>query len=281
MTRRNRTFLVVGLSLVLATLASYAVYRAIEQRPVREVEVATVHAVVAAGPLPVGTLLESSQVRLVPWPAASPVAGGFTRLDEVVGRGLIAAVVQNEPITESKLAPREAGAGLAPTIPPGMRAIAVRVNDVISVAGFTAPGTRVDVVVTVRPDRESVSRVVVGNVQVLTAGTRMDQETARSGQPVAATVVTLLVTPEDAERIALAQSEGEIVLALRNPMDVAVVETRGVRMSGLLAPPSPPPVRRVVQGQPRMVPPPPPPAPPPPYTVETIRAAERTQEIVK
>jgi pilus assembly protein CpaB len=281
MNRRNRTLIVVALAVVLATLASYGVYRAIQQIPVREVPIATNFAVVAKDMLPVGTLIDSQQVTLVPWPADAPVAGGFSKIEDVTGRGLISSVVQNEPITESKLAPREAGGGLPPSIPQGMRAMSVKVNDVIGVSGFTLPGTRVDVVVTVRPDDESISRVVVSNVQVLASGTRFDQDAARNGQAVQAAVVTLLVTPEDSERIALAQNEGQIMLALRNPMDVERVETRGVRMSSLLAAPSPEPVRRVVQGRPRMVAPPPPPPPPPPYTVEAIRGAERTQVIVK
>jgi pilus assembly protein CpaB len=280
MNRQNRTILVVALALVMASAASYAVYRAIQQIPVREVPIATNFAVVAKERLPVGTLLQAHQVTLVAWPAEAPVAGGFSTIDEVVGRGLISEVVQNEPITTTKLAPREAGGGLPPSIPQGMRAMSVRVNDVIGVAGFAVPGTRVDVIVTVRPDRESISRVVVSNVQVLTSGTRFDQETARTGEAMPAPVVTLLVTPQDAERIALAENEGTIMLALRNPMDVEAVETRGVRMSGLLAAPDPAPVRTVVQGRPRVVTPPPPPAPPP-YTVETIRGATRSQVVVE
>ena len=280
MNRRNRTLVVITLAVVLASLASFAVYRAIQRIPVREVQVATSFAVVAKERLPVGTLVEARHVNLVAWPESAPVAGGFATVEEVVGRGLISEVVQNEPVTETKLAPREAGGGLPPSIPAGMRAMSVRVNDVIGVAGFAVPGTRVDVIVTVKPDGESVSRVVVSNVQVLTSGTKYDPESARTGEAMKAPVVTLLVTPQDAERIALAGSTGEIMLVLRNPMDVEMVETRGARMSGLLGPPAPAPVRTVVQGRPRVAAPPPPPPPPPPYTVETIRGAQRTQVVV-
>jgi pilus assembly protein CpaB len=281
MNRQTRTLVVMALAVVLAAVASYAVYRAIQQIPVREVPIATHFTVVAKERLPVGSLVEARHVELVPWPESNPVAGGFRTVEEVVGRGLISEVVQNEPLTETKLASREAGAGLPPSIPPGMRAMSVRVNDVIGVAGFAVPGTRVDVIVTVKPNEESVSRVVVSNVQVLTAGTKFDPESARTGEAVRAPVVTLLVTPQDAERIALAQNEGEIMLALRNPMDVETVETRGVRMSGLLAAPDAAPVRTVVQGRPRVAAPPPPPPPPPPYTVETIRGAQRSQVVVE
>src|SRR6188768_3250861 len=98
MNRRNRALLVVGLALVLASLASYAVYRAIQTIPVREVQVATVFAVVARDPLPVGSLISAQQVQLVPWPEANPVQGGFAKVEDVVWRGLVTAVMPNEPI---------------------------------------------------------------------------------------------------------------------------------------------------------------------------------------
>jgi pilus assembly protein CpaB len=271
---------------LLASLASFGVYRAIQRIPVREVEIATRYMVVASpakeASIPVGTILTREQVALIPWPSASPIPGGFSSVDEVVGRGLIAPVLQNEPITESKLAPREAGGGLPPTIPAGMRAMAVRVNDVIGVAGFALPSTRVDVIVTVTGQQgQTQSRVVLNNIQVLTAGTNFDQEKSREGQAMPSRVVTLLVTPRDAERLALAQSEGAIVLALRNPLDTEEVETNGARLAALLGAPDAPPQRAVVQGRPRMVQPPPPPPPPKPYTVESIRGARRAEETLK
>jgi pilus assembly protein CpaB len=280
MNRQTRALVVVGLAIVLASLASYGAYRAIQQLPVREVSVATTFAVVARDPLGVGTVITAPQVQLVPWPESAPVQGGFATIEEVVGRGLIAAVVPNEPITESKLAPREAGGGLPPLITPGMRAMSVKVNDVIAVAGFAAQGNRVDVLVTMRAGQASMSRGVVSNVQILSAGTQIDQQKAREGQAVPAAVVTLLVTPQDAEKIALAQNDGQIMLALRNPLDVEPTKTAGIRVSALLASPNPAPVTRVVQGRPRVEAPPPPPPPPPPYTV-VIRGAKRTREAVK
>ncbi len=282
MNRSRRTLLVLGVSLLVATAASFMVYRAVQRIPVREVEVRSYHVAVAARSLPVGTMLTASDVKLVPWPASSPVAGGYSSVEEVVNRGLIAPVVENEPLTATKVAVPEAGAGLPPTITAGMRAISVKVNEVIGVAGFVVPGTRVDVVVTLSSGQrnESQSRVVVSNVQVLTAGTKFDQEQARDGKPVPSTVVTLLVTPEDAERIALASAEGSIMLTLRNPLDTRPTETKGTRMAALMGAPDPPPVTKVVQGLRRAEPPPPPPAPSV-YSVETIRAAKRTNEVVK
>ena len=281
MNRRNRTLLVLLVAVVVASAASFAVYRAISRIPVREVEVATTFVAVAAEDLPMGTMLTKEQVKLVGWPAANPIQGGFASPDPLVGRGLIQAVKANEPLTESKLAAVGAGAGLPPSIPAGMRAVSVKVNEVIGVAGFTVPGTRVDVLVTLSKGEQSVARAVVSNVQVLTAGTRYDQQQARDGQPIPTTVVTLMVTPEDAERIALAQSTGSIMLVLRNPLDQVPTETRGIKMASLMGTPDPPPVVKAFKGQPRVVVPPPPPPPAPKlYTVEAIRAAQRKEEVV-
>ena len=281
MNRRNRTIVVVSLALLLAALASFGVLRAIQSIPVREVPIATKHIVVAKGMTPVGTLLTGDQVQLIAWPEQSPVPGSFSTVEDVVGRGVIAPLVQNEPVTETKLAPREAGAGVQAGITAGMRAMSVRVNDVIGVAGFVGPGSRVDVLVTLRNTNEPVSRVVLNNIQVLAAGTQTDIEQSRGGKAIQTNVVTLMLTPQEAERLALAQDQGSIVLALRNPLDVVAVDTRGVRVGGLLASPDAPPVARVVQGQRRVVAPPPPPAPPKPYTVEAIRGAKRAEETIQ
>ena len=283
MNRGLRTVLVLVVALTMAGLASYAVYRAIQNIPVREVEVAQVFTVVAAKGLPVGVMITGEDVKLVPWPAANPIAGGFAKTDQVVGRGLVAAVTENEPITEAKLAPREAGAGLAPSIPPGMRAMSVRVNDVIGVAGFVVPGSRVDVLVTVMQQQDMMNRIVVPNVLVLAAGTRFDTAEAKGGKPIPTAVVTFAVTPQDGERIALASTEGKITLALRNPLDTQPIVTPGVRLSGLLGSMPAPPVEKKVGGMKMMVAarPPLPPPPPPAYKVEMIKAAKRSEEVVK
>jgi pilus assembly protein CpaB len=291
MNRDVRTFVVVAVALAAAGVASYGVYRAVASIPERRVEIATRYAVVAAAQFPVGTLLTRDSVRLVPWPEKSPLQGGFSKVEDVIDRGLVAAVVENEPISENKLAPKASGAGLPPTITPGMRAISVKVNEVIGVAGFVVPGTRVDVVTIIaREAREdTISRVVVSNVQVLSAGTRYDQEEPKKdGKAIRSTVVTLMVSPVDAERVALAQAEGQLMLTLRNPLDVEPSVTPGVRKAALFA--SMPssdtpqtsersaPVRRAVRTAPQS-----PPAPVPAvqiYSVETIRAAKRTAETI-
>ncbi len=286
--------IVVGVAVVTAAAASAAVYRAVRRIPVREVEVAHSFVVLAARPIGLGTRLTAADVKLVGWPSRSPLAGAFKRVDDVVGRGLIGPIGENEPITESRLAPREAGAGLSPAIPSGMRAISVKVNEVIGVAGFVVPGARVDVVATVRQSNDAVARVLVSNVQVLTAGTRYDQEKARDAKPIPSTVVTLVVSPEQAERIALASAEGQLTLMLRNPLDVAEPATAGARLAGLVdnqaaalpaatsgliarTAPSTRAATKVVTVVPQPI------ATPgaPVYVVEAIRAGKRTEEILR
>jgi pilus assembly protein CpaB len=207
-----------------------------------------------------------------------------------VNRGVIGSVSENEPLTDAKLAAVGSGAGLPPTITEGMRAVSIRVNEVVGVAGFVIPGTRVDVLVTVRAGQgansEPQTRVVLSNVQVLTAGTRFDHERATAeGKAIPAGVVTLLLTPPDAEKLTLASEEGRIMLTLRNPLDQAPTTTEGTRFSALLGKPSAPPVvKETTPGRRRVEPAPKPVAvatPPKVYTVETIRAAKRSEEEVR
>ena len=294
MNRTTRTVVVMAVATVIAGVASLGVYAAVKSIPVREVEVAHNFVAVAAHNLPTGSRLAEKDVKLVAWPAKNPVPGAFSEVKPLVDRGLVAAVGENEPLTESKLAPIGSGAGLPPAIPTGMRAMSVKVDEVIGVAGFVVPGTRVDLVVTLRgtnQTEETMSRTVASNVLVLTAGTKFDQEQAKDGKALPSTVVTLAVTPDDAERVALASSEGKISLALRNPLDVAPTETTGVQVAALrrglnwIPRPEPPKAHSVTARRPLalVVPPPPPPAPPTAavYTVETIRAAKRGEEVVR
>lgn len=173
---------------------------------------------------------------------------------------------------------KEAGAGLPPVIPEGMRAVSVRVNDVIGVAGYVLPGNHVDVVATVSPTDshpDTTSKVILTNVQVLTSGTKIERDT-EDHKPVTVNVVTLLVDPLQSERLTLASTEGKIQLALRNPLDKSAPPTPGIRPAALLgfAPPARPSVitRRIVEAAPRFDPPP---------TVEMIRGDKRAQEVVR
>ncbi len=297
MNRRNRHILIVGIAVATACLASFGVYRAVTRIPVREVEVARSFVVVATRSLPPGVRLAANDVRLAAWPTSSPVPGSFSKVDAVVNRALLASVVENEPLVQGKVASLEAGTGLPPSIPPGMRAMSVKVNEVIGVAGFIDPGTRVDLVVTIRKKDDTTSRTAVSNVQVLSAGTRSEQEKATikpeqaakavASQPATPpTVVTLLVTPQDAERIALAQAEGQIMLVLRNPLDTEATATSGVHAEALfgseVAPPAAPVVNRVRPRKPPVVVAESIVLPTPKiYTVEAIRAAKRTEEVVR
>ena len=284
MNRQTRTFVVLVVAVFVAAGASYAVYRAVASIPVRQVEIATAKAVVAARPLPIGTLVTRESVKVIDWPARTPLTGGFTSIEQVVDRGLVAPVVENELLTVNNLASKEAGAGLPPMITEGMRAISIRVDEVINVAGYVTPGTRVDVLVVINPTQDGsdrIARVVVSNVPVLTSGTRYDQDESRKdGKPIRSTVVTVMVTPEDAERIALAQSDGRLMLTLRNPLDVEPTRTNGIRKAGLFtsgAPPAPATQKAVrrVSAPPLVLPLP---IVPTVYKVETIKAAKKTGE---
>jgi pilus assembly protein CpaB len=287
MNRNTRTLIVLLVAVTAASVASYFVYRAIQRAPVREVEVAHTYVVAAAKPLATGARVTAADVKLVAWPARAVVAGSFPNIDAVVNRGVTMQVLENEPIIESKLAPLEGGAGLPTSIPEGMRAISVRVNEVVGVAGFVIPGTHVDVLVTLKSGADSTTRVVVSNVQVLTAGTRYDQDKSKSGEPIPSSVVTLLLTPEDAGRVVLASSEGQIMLALRNPLDTVATSTAATRTANLFgesAPAAAAAPRAATRSRP-VVPAaesrPEPPPPPKVYKVEAIRGAKRSEEIIR
>jgi pilus assembly protein CpaB len=285
MNRRSRHVVVLAVAVITASIASLGVYRATAGMP--DAAAATqVPVVVAARALAIGTAVTADDVKVVQWPATSVVPGAIGAVKDVVNRGVLAAVLPNEPITTSKLADANAGTGLPPAIPPGMRAMSVKVNDVIGVAGFIVPGNRVDVVVTVRRNQMSMTSTVASNVQVLTEGTRRDQDKpATDGKPTESTVVTLMVTPQQGERIALAQSEGQIMLALRNPNDSDTTVSQGIRSDSLLAgvdtaPPAPAPkptARRVVSAPPPAVEAP----APAPNKVESIKAGKRTEDVIK
>jgi pilus assembly protein CpaB len=208
----------------------------VQNQPTQTVNAPTQPVVVAAADLQLGSELRKEDLVTLNFPVGQAPEGSFSQPNDIVGRGLIVPIVKNEPILNGKLAAKEAGAGLPPVIPEGMRAVSVRVNEVIGVAGYVLPGTRVDVLATASPNgspQDATSKVVLSNVQVLTAGTRMEQDQEK-GKPMAVTVVTLLVYPEQSERLALASTEGKIQLALRNPLDTSAPETPGIKQAGLL-----------------------------------------------
>jgi len=217
----NRTRIIISAAALLAgLLASIFVFRQMT-RPVPQAPTVTGHIVVAAGPLPWGTRLEPANLRVLPWASETSVPGMFTRIEDCVNRVITASVIENEPILEGKLAPKDTLAGLPATIPEGMRALSVAVNEVVGVAGFVLPGSVVDVLVTGGPASgsggNSLTRTILERVRVLAAGQRVAQD--EKGTPQTVPVITLLVTPEEANRLTMASTEGRIQLALRNTID--------------------------------------------------------------
>lgn len=279
---RVRAFIVFVLAITAGGALALATYNYVQKAPGHS-SIPTRSVVVAATDLQIGAELGRDDLRLIEWPANSAPNGAFSSPDELVGRGLVLPLIQNEPILPMKLASKEAGAGLPPVIPEGLRAVSVKVNEVIGVAGYVLPGTRVDVVATVNPSEkhdEITSKVILTNVQVLAAGTKIDRETDKN-KPVPVTVVTLVVDPEQAERLTLAANEGKIQLALRNPLDRGTPETRGIRPAALLGvvPLQKPAIVARAKGP--AAAPPPAPAPNPEPTVEIIRGDKRAREIVR
>ena len=272
---RVRVLVVLLVAIVAGGGLAYGTYTYLQNIPVKTVSSPTQPVVVADINLSLGAELRSSDLRVIDFPAGGVPDGAFDDTSQVVGRGVIAAMVRHEPILDAKLAPKDAGAGLPPVIPVGLRAVSVRVNEVIGVAGYVLPGTRVDVVATVSPDgrpETTTSKVILANVEVLAAGTRIDQDIDRD-DPIQVTVVTLLVTPQQAEKLALASTEGKIQLALRNPADLETPTTPGIRPSRLLAAARRPAPRPKPQAEPA-----PPPSPP---TVEVIKGDKREQVTVE
>ena len=277
---RTRMLMVLVVALLAGGGLAYATYDYLENVPVQTVEVPTRPVVVAQTDLSLGVELTASDLRVVDWPVRSVPDGAFDDAAQLEGRGLIRSVSRHEPILSSKVAAPGAGAGLPPIIPPGQRAVSIRVNEVIGVAGYVLPGTHVDLLVTASTTNrveDTTTKLVLADVEVLAAGTRLERD-LQGDEPIQATVVTLLVTPEQSERLALASTEGKIQLALRNPFDDSRPETPGVSPEQLLARgrPRPTPTRAVPAA-----PAPRPSAPPPPPTVEVIRGNVREQTIVR
>ncbi len=273
---RIRILAVLALAITAGSVFAYGTYQYIQAMPARTISTPTRAVVVAATNLDIGAELRREDLKVIDWPATAVPAAVFEKPEEVIGRGLIVPVVESEPILAAKLASKEAGAGLPPAIPPGLRALSVRVNDVIGVAGYVLPGTRVDVIATVTPTDQhpdTTSKVILTNVKVLTAGTKIERDVEHN-KPVAVSVVTLLVDPAESERLTLASTEGKIQLALRNPLDKTVPSTPGIRPAALLG--FLPPARATAAKHAAARP-----APAPEPTVEIIRGDKRAQEVVR
>ncbi len=287
----DRRFLtVLGVSLVFALVVSSVFYQMTSKGRTRKVEsTETKDVVVATRPLGIGVMVKPADVKLSKVPADAFPKGAFSKVEDVLDRPVISNILLDEPLLEGRLAIKGSGLGLAPTIPVGMRAVTVRVNDVAGAAGFVLPGLRVDVLVTGRPPSgdSTMTSTVLQNLLVLSAGQAM-QADAR-GSPVSVSTVTLLVTPADAETLTLANGEGRIQLVLRNSSDDGIEKTPGRYVAELYgaprrpaapaARPAPAP-RRVVMVAPPVAVPIAPPPPPPPSQVVVIRGDKRTVETI-
>ncbi len=284
----NKRFVsVLVFALVVSGVASFLVYRLTASRLGQQAKPATTLLMVAARNLPVGTLIRDPDLRQVEWAGPVPPNAVLKR-EDIVGRGVVSNIYQDEPILETRLAPKGAGAGLAATIPPGMRAVAVRVNEVVGVGGFVVPGMRVDVLISGNPpgapaNLGTLARTVLQNIEVLSAGQNIQKDA--EGKPVSVPVVNLLVTPEQAEILTLAGNETRIQLVLRNPLDTEVAKTKGTALANLftgqpfvnpISAPSAPP-RRAAAPAPKAPPKAEPKPEPPPLVVEVLHGAKRAE----
>ena len=271
---RTRLLLIGIVAVALGGLLSFTVYRTLQARTAGPRQVG-VDVVVAANDIQVGAKIEERDVKIVKLPPEDLPANVFRGKTHLIGRGVVLPIVRGEFLLPNKLAAENAGAGMPALIPPGMRAVSVRVNEVVSVAGFVTPGTRVDVLLTGNPlgSPESQTTTVLENIAVLAAGKQLERNTA--GEPQTVPVITLLVSPEDAQKLTLASQEGKIQLALRNPLDTAQQKLASVRNTSLytgIAAPAPavtraPKIKRAPMNQP-------PPAPPV-YRIEVIKGNKR------
>ncbi len=255
---RTRLLMIGFLALAIGFLASVYVYKNLQGKGGGD---PGVEVMVAANDLQVGQRIDEHDVRIIRINPADLPPGTPRRRSDVLGHGVIIPISKGEFILPNRLAGENAGSGLPSLIPPGMRAVSVRVNEVVSVAGFVTPGTRVDVLLTGTPAgaSEEQTTTVLQNVAVLASGHTLERTSTGEAQTTA--VITLMVTPDDAQRLALASTEGHIQLALRNPLDtkqadVASSSTRGLyKLAALAAAPVHTPVHHVQAA--KATPPPP------------------------
>lgn len=241
--KKKRTLVVLLLAIMSGSVAAVSAVRYLEDRPTPLMASSPVEmqpVIVAAQDLSLGTKLTAEDVRTVNWPSDELPVGYASSTADVVGRSIVRDIHMNEPILTLKLA--DAGLhGLIPLIPAGMRALSVKVDEVVGVAGFVTPQTRVDVILIMQPagGSEPLSKVILQNIQALAANQQITENDA--GEPIVSTVVTVLVSPEEAEKLSLAANQGRIQMALRNTLDQDTIETTGERSSRLFVTTAPAP----------------------------------------
>jgi len=279
-------------ALFVAVVATFGAYRYLVANS-RPVSVPLQSVVVANRDIPEGSPIDRLALVLASWPATTVPAGAYSSIDSVVGRVTRVNVFSGEPIVPGRLAPAGTGPGLELKIPPGQRAMAVRINDVAGISGLIQPNSRVDVLVTIADQAtgKQVAKLFMENMRVLSVGTEIQRDA--SGKANTATTVTLGVTPEEAERLAIAMNTGSIQLVLRGYGDPDSVRTRGASSVDVLSQlrggrpdvaPSPAPAQRsaprpsappiIIQ----RLPPPPPPAPPESAVVNVYRKGTATPQ---
>jgi pilus assembly protein CpaB len=272
---RSRLLMIGGLALAVGLLVAFTVYNKLRTSSGSNSSEREVRVVVAADDVLVGVKLEAHDVRVIALPQSAAPPGAFSDPAKVVGRGAVLPIAKGDFILPSKLAALNAGGGLPSLIPPGMRAVSVRVNDVVSVAGFVQPGTRVDVLATGNQgggnDRQTTT--VLENVAVIAVGKSLDRN---ASEAQTAPVITLLVSPDDAQKLALVSQEGRIQLSLRNPLDTKKGGIGATRSSSVYLGETPvatgpkPKARKLVVAKV-------PATPPAPYQVEMIRGSKRDE----
>ncbi len=283
----DRRFLtVLGVSLLFALVISTVLYQMTKAGPSTGGDSGRVtrDVIIASRPLGIGATIKATDIKVAKIAASAFPKDAFSKPEEVIDRPVMGAILMDEPLREGRLAARGSGVGLAPIIPVGMRAVSVRVNDVAGVAGFVLPGMRVDVLVTGRPPELNgvVTSTCLQNIIVLSAGTTIQAD--GKGQAIQAPTVTLLVNPEQAETLTLANNEGHIQLVLRNGSDQGIEKTPGRDISELygMRPQRPKPGG---EARPRFRPvlsvaPQPPPPPPPPDQIVVIRGTQKSVEVI-
>ena len=271
---RNRLLMIGVVAVALGFFVSFAVYSNLKAKTPNNLPGVAV--VVAARDLPVGQKIANDDLKVVHIPEGMFPANAIRNKSDVLERGVVVPISAGEFILGNKLAAEKAGAGLPSLIPPGMRAVSVRVNEVVSVAGFVLPGTRVDVLLTGNPTggSDQQTTTVLENVAVLATGQRLERNSA--GDPENAAVITLLVSPDDAQKLTLASTQGRIQLSLRNPLDTRSQDLGSVN-AGALYRGGAPPARQVTMTPSRPRPRATPTGPPVPsvYTIEVIKGDKR------
>ena len=272
----NRRLLIILLSaFVIAAGSTYLVWRMVGMRVSAAKPQPSARLVAAARDIKIGTILAPADLTTLSIVGTAP-QGAITDPKNAIGRGVIANIYNGESILDSRLAPMGSGGGLAATIKEGMRACAVRVDEVVGVAGFVTPGMRVDVLVSGVPpgqqgaNQQTETHTILQNIEVLSAGTDIQKD--QEGKPQQVQVVNLLVTPEQAQILSLASSQMHIQLVLRNPLDTKVEQVPETAMENLFSGPKAPEPKKT--GGARK----PKPAAPTPFTITVINGSQKSEE---